>query len=255
MDLVEDIKRVTKKTSAPTCVLTPPFPWDRPVVNEGDCSEKTNEVVVTLHGLWRSVRAMQPLANYLHEQGYTTVNVPYASFRHDLVGLVDLVMEKIRPWIDEGKRIHFVTHSLGGVVLKKLLDLLNQNDFEKVGRIVMLAPPHQGSEIVDWLHHSPMRPFKGVLGPAGSFLSTKNMGQEDDVLRAGVTAAVIMGKKSVLPFFKTLLDESNDGIISVDKGKLLGVSHFEVVDSDHTFIVSDRKIMEMTKSFIENGSI
>jgi len=251
MNLVKDIKRVTTRT----CVLIPPLPWDKPVISNSDCLEKSDEVVVMLHGLWRSIRAMQPLANHLHENGYTTVNIPYASFRHDLEELVKLVMGKIQPWINEGKKIHFVTHSLGGVVVKKLIESLNEDDVEKVGRVVMLAPPHQGSEIVDWLNSSPMKPFKGVLGPAGEFLSTENMSQEHDAFRSGIEAAVIMGEKSVLPFFKTLLDESNDGIISVDKGRLTGVSHFKVVHSDHTFIASDRKIMKMTRSFLERGVI
>jgi len=255
MDLVEDIKRVTKKTSARTCVLIPPFPWDRPVVNEGDCSEKTNEVVVTLHGLWRSVRAMQPLANYLHEQGYTTVNVPYASFRHELEVLAELVREQIQPWLDQGKRVHFVTHSLGGVVLKKLIESMIDDDVIKVGRVVMLAPPHQGSEIVDWLKYSPMRPFRGVLGPASNFLSSQNMAREHGELRAGVEAAVIMGNKSALPFFKTLLDKPNDGIISVSKGRLLGVDFFTTVDADHTFIASNENVMKMVCDYIKHGSM
>ena len=79
-------------------VLSPPLPWDKPKVN----GSNDQEVVVMLHGLWRSVRAMQPMANYLFEQGYTTVNVPYASFRHDLDELVKHVSKEIQPWIEQG---------------------------------------------------------------------------------------------------------------------------------------------------------
>ena len=255
MNLTQYIKQVAKKTATRTGVLIPPLPWDKTVVCGNNKDEKSNEVVITLHGLWRSVRAMQPLANYFHESGYTTVNIPYASFRHDLEDLAQLVIKEIQPWLDKGKKVHFVTHSLGGVVVKKLLDLLRAKDFRKIGRVVMLAPPHKGSEIVDWLKSSPLRPLKGVLGPAGEFLSSKCMAQERGELRSGVDAAVIMGEKSALPFFRSLLEASNDGIISVEKGKLLGVNYFKVVDSDHTFISSDQKVMKMVKCFIQTGEL
>ena len=208
-----------------------------------------------LHGLWRSIRAMQPLSNHLNDGGYTTVNVPYASFRYELKDLVKHVMHQIQPWLDSGKRVHFVTHSLGGVVLKKLIESMDKHDLGQIGRVVMLAPPHQGSEIMDWLKTSPVRLFRGVLGPASDFLSTESMSRECGELRSGVDAVVIMGEKCALPFFKTLLEEPNDGIISVNKGQLSGVKHFKIVDSDHTFIASNVEVMEMTRGYIENGEL
>ncbi len=238
-----------------SCVLTPPLPWDKPIINESVDEVKNDEVVILLHGLWRSVRAMQPLALHLNEEGYMTVNLPYASFRYDLDNLAQSIIKEIQPYLDKGHKIHIVTHSLGGVVAKKLVDLLDEEAFSQIGRVVMLAPPHQGSEIVDWLGKSTMRPLKGLLGPAGKFLSTENMAKQGDVLRQGLDAAVIMGKKSSLPFFRTLLNISNDGIVSVDKGKLSGTQCFRVVDADHTFIANDSVVMNMVRSYIETGKM
>ena len=243
MSLTQQVKRIG--------VLSPPLPWDKPQVNE----KNDQEVVIMLHGLWRSVRAMQPMAKHLSDHGYTTVNVPYSSFSHDLDKLVSLVTEEIRPWIDQGKTIHFVTHSLGGVVVKRLLEMLDLSQIEKIGRVVMLAPPHKGSEIVDWLRSSPLRSIKGVLGPAGEFLSSAQMARQSEEFPSGVEAAVIMGEKSAIPFFRKLLDASNDGIVSVEKGRLFGIKEFKVVDADHTFISSEPEVMELVAKFIDHGTM
>ena len=233
-------------------VMVPPMPWDKPRVKTGDSSSENSEsVVICLHGLWRSVWAMEPMANYLHEQGFTTVNIPYASFRYELDEIVQRVRSEVQPWIDQGKQIHFVTHSLGGVVLKRLLEnTLLENEKEKIGRVVMLAPPHQGSEIVDWLSNSPVR---HVLGPAGEFLSSKNMESHSGTFPDAIEAAIIMGDKSAIPFFRKLLDASNDGIVSVEKGHLLGIKEFKVVEADHTFIASEPDVLCMVKRFLERG--
>jgi len=245
MSLAQQVRRIG--------VISPPLPWDKPLVNRVG----SEEVVVMLHGLWRSVRAMQPMAERISKEGYSTINIPYASFRHDLDGLVAQVIKDIKPWIEEGKTIHFVTHSLGGVVVKRLLESLETNQVDKIGRVVMLAPPHKGSEIVDWLGNSPfpVRMIKGALGPAGEFLSSKEMGRQSEEFPANIEAAVIMGEKSALPFFRKLLDASNDGIVSVEKGRLLGVKEFKIVEADHTFISSDELVMALAVKFINDGTM
>jgi len=113
---------------------------------------------------------MEPIATFLNKQGFTTVNLPYASFRYELDEIVELVRSVLKPWLEEGRTIHFVTHSLGGIVLRHLLEsALLDEERSQIGRVVMLAPPNQGSEIIDWLHESPLR---YALGPAGEFLSS-----------------------------------------------------------------------------------
>jgi len=235
-------------------VLTPPLPWDKPRVKEAKPeSEHADEVVVCLHGLWRSVWAMEPIANFLNTKGFTTVSVPYASFRYELDDIVQSVRHLVQPWLDQGKQIHFVTHSLGGVVLRHLLEeALLVNEREKVGRVVMLAPPHQGSEIVDWLSKSPMR---HVLGPAGEFLTSDKMMQRSQQFPENIEAAIIMGERSAIPFFRKLLEASNDGIVSVEKGHLLGIKEFKVVDADHTFIASEPDVLEMIWHFLSIGCL
>lgn len=190
---------------------------------------------------------MEPLARDLHERGFETVNIPYASFRYDLDAIVEQIRELLEDSVEQGRRVHFVTHSLGGVVVKRLLERVL---LEKIGRVVMLAPPHRGSEIVDWLSRSPAR---FVLGPAGEFLTSEKMSAHDEHFPAGIEAGIIMGEKSAIPFFQGLLEDSNDGIVSVEKGRIFGIKEFNVVAADHTFIASDPKVLAMVSRFLKVG--
>lgn len=220
------------------------MPWHKPRVRDG-----AEDTVILLHGLWRSVWAMEPLAQYLNRLGYRTINCPYASFKLSLPDMVEKISRVVEEYAQEGGKVHFVTHSLGGVIVRQLLQKL---DPEKAGRVVMLAPPHQGSEIVDWLQSNRLH---GILGPAGKFLSTKSMAGLESSLPDQVPVAVIMGKQSLLPFFRGMLENHNDGIVSVASGQVQGVNIFQVVDADHTFITSHPQVMEMTANFLRHMSL
>ena len=189
---------------------------------------------------------MEPMAKFLHRQGFHTVNVPYPSFRKPMDEITQIVQEAIN--LHGGNRkVHFVTHSLGGIVTRQLLEKIPT---EQIGRVVMLAPPNQGSEIIDWLEHC--KPLKATLGPAGKALATGKVNAPPPP--AHTDTAVIMGKKSSIPFFRAFLDSENDGIVSVNRGKIDGMNEFHVLDADHTFIASDPKTMDMTCAFLRDGT-
>ena len=114
----------------------------------------------------------------------------------------------------------------------------------------MLAPPHQGSEIIDWLSGTPLQ---YVLGPAGKELGLGKISVPK--LPSEIEAAVIMGSQSKIPFFRKLLNSENDGIVSVESGKIEGLSEFHTLEIDHTFIVFDPRAMEMTNHFLTRGEI
>lgn len=225
-------------------VLRLPMPWHKPRVREGE-----KDTVILLHGLWRSVWAMEPMAKYLNALGFRTVNYPYASFKLSLAEMVEKVSALVREYSKDGRKVHFVTHSLGGVVVRQLMQDLPA---DQIGRVVMLAPPHQGSEIVDWLKSNRLN---GVLGPAGEFLTTKSMAALGSPLPDNVPVAVIMGRQSLLPFFRGLLDHKNDGIVSVGGGRVQGINIFAEIDADHTYIVSNPQAMEMTANFLRYVSL
>jgi len=225
-------------------MLVPPMPWDRPRWRDNG-----GPTVVLLHGLLRGWRAMQPLCRVLSSGGFSTLNVPYPSNRLPIPELAARIRIEVEKITTPGQPVHFVTHSLGGILIRTLLaDHVPWTP----GRIVMLAPPNNGSEIVDWSIGHPWLQF--LLGPAGRSLGVGGFPSTLPRLPEGVEAAVIMGNRSGMPFFKKLLEAQNDGIVSTSRGSIPGLRGFAVVEADHTFIHIHPETIRLCVAFLKNGS-
>jgi pimeloyl-ACP methyl ester carboxylesterase len=222
-------------------MLIPPMLWDRPEFKAGH-----GEKVVLLHGLWRGFHAMSPLARKLKEAGFSTLNIPYPSSRQPIDRLVRHIRGQIERYAGD-ETVHFVTHSLGGIIARSMLC---ESLPWRTGRLVMLAPPNQGSEIVNWASHHKL---VGLLGPAGKCLGSEGLPSTLPPLPPGLQAAVIMGRRSTIPLFRRLLEDENDGIVSVEKGRIEGLSGFSVVDADHTFIQSHPETVKRCITFLKCG--
>ncbi len=224
-------------------MIVPPLPWDRPKWRNGG-----GERVVLLHGLWRSVHAMDPLARALTAAGFSTCNLPYPSTRMTVDALARRVREEIARFADGGP-VHLVTHSLGGILARKLL--ADEPPWTP-GRLVMLAPPNHGSEIVDWSAHHPL--LRKFLGPAGRSLGCAGLPPTLPNPCPHVETAIIMGRRAVIPFFRKMLDPDNDGIVSAKLGQLPGARGFAVIDADHTFIQLHPECLRRVVPFLKSGA-
>lgn len=223
-------------------MLTPPFPWDR-----SQWVQRDGPPVVLLHGLWRGWRAMQPLARALAGEGFSTLNVPYPSGRMPISRLVARIRGQVERIASE-QPVHFITHSLGGILLRSLI--ADQVPWQ-TGRIVMLAPPNCGSEIVDWSRKHPL--LRRALGPAGRELGSDGVPAKLPPLPPGTEAAVIMGRRCSIPLFGKLLGPENDGIVSAANGHIDGLRGFSVIDADHTFIQMHPEAIRRSLHFLSTG--
>ncbi len=190
---------------------------------------------------------MQPLARALQAEGFSTLNIPYPSGRLP----IDILASRIRPQIQAisgDQTVHFITHSLGGILARALMA---GNPPWKTGKIIMLAPPNGGSEIVDWLKKHPLLHL--ALGPAGRSLGTDGAPKTLPFFPDGTEVAVMMGKRCSIPVFRKLLDEENDGIVSAQKGRIHGLQGFSVIDADHTFIQMHPETIRLSLSFLKTG--
>jgi len=210
-----------------------------------------DECVVLLHGLARTSASMHSIANNLRTKGYLVVNVDYPSRRHAIEELADMaVNEGLRICRARGARkIHFVTHSLGGILIRQYLA---GQDIEELGRVVMLAPPNQGSKVVDRFSAYPG--FGWLNGPAGYQLGT---GKNSIPLRLGPAdfeVGIIAGDRTINYILSTAFDEPNDGKVSVEDTKLDGMKDFLVVHRTHPFIMQASEVIEQVYNFLKNGS-
>lgn len=210
-----------------------------------------SECVVLLHGLNRNSRAMRPLAEALHASGYSVANVDYPSRAGPVEELVGL---SVGPGVDQCRRegaeiIHFVTHSIGGILVRFAVQ---ESGISGLGRVVMLAPPNQGSEVVDRTGHWPGAVLVG--GQAGLQLGTR--GERSIPARLGPVnfeLGVIAGTRTQNPFMSAMLPNPDDGKVSVASTKVQGMRDFLLVPHNHHTIMTADEVIENTTAFLKTG--
>jgi triacylglycerol esterase/lipase EstA (alpha/beta hydrolase family) len=207
-----------------------------------------NETVILLHGLARKATSMNKLEKCLKEKGYAVVNVDYPSTKHDIESLAQTSIGEAINKVEEGAKVHFVTHSMGGILVRQFL---RQNKIANLGRVVMLGPPNSGSEIVDILQNMPG--FKVVNGPAGLQLSAKDHGLPNQLGPADFELGIIAGSRSINLVLSTLLPTPNDGKVSVESSKLEGMADHVTLPVTHTFMMRNPAVIEQVSTFLQEG--
>jgi pimeloyl-ACP methyl ester carboxylesterase len=211
----------------------------------------TSECVVLLHGLNRSWRAMRPMAEALHEAGYTTANVDYPSQGGSIE---EIAPPAVSAGLEEcrgvgAKRIHFVTHSLGGILLRY------ENEHAPIpdlGRVVMLGPPNHGSEIIDKTRDWPG--FEILTGDAGAQLGTGIDSMPLTLGSVDFELGVIAGTGTINVFASAMLPDPDDGKVSIASTRVDGMDDFLIVGNSHRYITRSDVVIRNTKSFLKNGA-
>lgn len=204
-------------------------------------------LVVLLHGLARGHGSMSKLGSFLRAEGFDTVARTYPSRRHSISYLADELTE----WIVEhaqGRQVHAVTHSMGGVIVRHLHD--PRIHWE---RIVMLAPPNRGSKLAAGLARNPV--FRWFYGPAGVELADGSHWPAPPApfgVIAGTRARAFTNVTS-WTLGRTFGPEANDGTVAVDETKLDGMSAFAEVDATHTWIMNDPQVQRLITSYLREG--
>lgn len=207
------------------------------------------ETVVLLHGLARSARSMEPMANHLRDKGYTVVNHDYPSRHHTIEEIVDtsIVPLMASSEITSADKLHFITHSMGGILVRTYLkDAKPAN----LGRVVMLGPPNGGSEVVNKIGHWSL--FALINGPAGRQLRTDGipakLGPVDFPL------GIIAGDRSINWINSSMIPGSDDGKVSVEGSKVEGMTDHTVVHYTHPMMMRRNPVIELAERFLRTGS-
>ncbi len=219
------------------------------MLNLSAFADNKKDTVVLLHGLARSKQSMKKLEKYFSKQGYVVINVNYPSRKFTIEQLVDKIDGQITPQISKvTSKVHFITHSMGGIIVRLYL---KKKPLKQLGRVVMLSPPNKGSEIVDRMKDNFF--FKMLNGPAGQQLGTNSKSIPNTLGPVNFELGIITGNKSFNPFFSKWLKGKDDGKVSVESAKLIGMTDFLVVPHSHTFIMNSKKVHAQTAYFLKNG--
>lgn len=227
-----------------TLLLTIPSAWSAEhklqSVNQKEC-------VILLHGLARTAKSLAAMGATLNAEGYMVVNVEYPSRKHTIEVLANrYISDAIKQcYIASTNRIHFVTHSMGGILVRFYL---KDHNLALLGNVVMLSPPNQGSEVVDKLGSLPG--FYLLNGPAGQQLGTGETMLPKQLGAVNYPVGVITGNKSINLVLSMLIPGNDDGKVSVENAKLTGMTDFLVVQHTHPFIMNSKNMIRQTLIFL-----
>jgi triacylglycerol lipase len=187
----------------------------------------------------------------LRKQGYCVINVSYPSTRLSVEAAAARLDEVLRERIpDPNATIHFVTHSLGGIVLRQYLAT---HKLTNIGRVVMLAPPNQGSELADRLKDNIL--YRFATGPAGQQLGTDSSSLPAQLVPADFDLGVIAGDRSLNPLFSAWIPGPDDGKVSVESTRLDGMRDFLIVHHTHTWMMWRTEVIGAVVRFLQAGPL
>ncbi|MFK7893470.1 MAG: esterase/lipase family protein [Granulosicoccus sp.] len=207
--------------------------------------------VILLHGLARTSHSMQKLADALEEEGFIAINTTYPSRKHTVETLADTVLPAAMAKCEAlgVSAIHFVTHSLGGILVRQHLA---HHPMQLPGRAVFLAPPNQGSEVVDTLKAIPGYSF--FNGPAGNQLGTDPQSVPRSLGAVNFELGVIAGTRTFNPILSQMLPNPDDGKVSLYSTRVDGMCAFMTVPRTHTFIMKNDFVIEQVIHYLSMGS-
>ncbi len=197
------------------------------------------EHVIILHGLGRRTASMERLGQHVNAAGFETHLVDYPSSKDTIENLVTLIASSLPP---APLRLHFVGHSLGGILAKAMALKLPE---VRRGRIVQIGAPNFGSEIAERV-----AVFGALMGPALSEL-TPNSGIDDRGLDIGAIAGT-----AAIPAYGLIT-----GIKGENDGKVSVISAWGNAPEDkriafpvaHSIMMQDARVIAATIQFLETG--
>ncbi len=215
----------------------------------GDATDGARPTVVLLHGLGRTYRSMQPMGEALEDAGFQVENIGYPSTDHPFDALVEIVAGKLEACcLKSGARVNFVTHSLGGIILRAYVE---ESGVSNIGRVVMLSPPNRGSELVDELREFFV--FQWIAGPAGLQLGTDPGSVPSRLGAVSFELGVITGDSTFNPLYSWLIPGEDDGKVSIERAKVDGMADFMVLPHSHSFIMNSGEVIGQTIHFLRHG--
>ncbi len=210
----------------------------------------SRECTILLHGMGRTHVSMGLIESALKEQGHSVWNKNYESTEVPIKALADTVINNALDGCAKNKpnKINFVTHSLGGILVRAYLQNKTINN---IGRIVMLSPPNHGSEIADLLKDNFI--YQKWMGPAGQEIGIQGSSIPNQLKPIQAEIGVIAGSSTSDPWFSPFIPGDDDGKVSVESTRLDEMKDFIVIESGHSFIMRNEEAIQQILNFLQHG--
>ena len=212
--------------------------------------ESNGPGVVLLHGIARTARSLRKLERSLQQAGFATLNLDYASRRKPLEALAEDIHPEVGAFAEAcAGPIHFVTHSMGGLLARVYLA---RHRPARLGRVVMLGTPNGGSEVANLLKSFPL--YRAFYGPAGQQLTTRGDAALASLPSIDYPVGVVAGVRTLDPIASYfILPRPNDGRVSVQSSKLDRMTDHVTVKTPHNGLVRHAAATAQTIAFLRAG--
>ncbi len=207
-----------------------------------------NEWVVLVHGMLSSPRAMKKIEKDLVLNGYHVMNFGYDSREESIQTVADGLDQAIKKHVPAGARsIHFVTHSLGALVVRYYL---SDRKIKNLGRFVMIAPPNQGSVWGKTLVKN-IPAVRYILGISGEELqySLKYRPAQPPPCEFGIISGGTGKSRGLNPF----IPGDNDATVAVSETMMKGMKDHIVIPGQHTMLLFQKRVIDNVISFLGTG--
>ena len=205
---------------------------------------KSAEAVVLIHGLWMPALVMVLLARRLRRAGWATFRFAYSSrhatLRENAAALAVFVRRIDVP------RVHFVAHSLGGLLLMQLL-----KDYPDLppGRVVLLGTPYRGSHVAMRLSHHAWGRWLCGLSLDGALLG------DGPRWTGGRELGIIAGNLPIgAGWIISGLAKPNDGTVAVAETMVAERSDAITLPVTHSGLVFSTAVARQVVGFLNTGS-
>ncbi len=208
------------------------------------------DYVVLVHGLDWFRDTLKPTAEFLNRQGYETINVHYPSRKvadpaEAAAWVRQVVAEHCR---DRRKQVHLVGHSMGALVVREYLTGARP---DRLGRVVFLAAPNQGTPLAETLK---WKPLAKIIAPAVAASCAPRPPDQALPLVAGYAPGILMGNRpGWFPYLSPFIKGPDDGLVAVESGRLSGMADFRVLATSHTRIPKDSAALHEVAVFLKAG--
>ncbi len=217
--------------------------------NSGLLDQVKQKAVVLLHGIVRSKDSLAIPVQHLQAAGYECLNINYPS----RIGSIDEFSQQVhgilnkRPDISE---VSFVTHSMGGLILRKVLADTTQPWRQQMTlkNAVLMFAPNQGAHKANLWHKKWW--YQCIFGPAGEELTSEHA-QALPLLP--MHTGIIIGQQLSETGKSRIIPGNDDGTVGVEECKLAGVKHYAYHPVGHTYGMNKEPVLADIVSFVNDG--
>lgn len=201
--------------------------------------------VVCIHGALRSRAGMWPTAVYLRRRGLDARTFGYATRSGGLEDHARALDAFLHDWLSEPPaRLGFVTHSMGGLVVRAWLAHCAP---KAAVRVAMLSPPNQGSALARANDSNPL--FHLLYGDAAKVLREPGIpGLPPAPDNAQVL--VLAGGRGEPRGYNPVLTGDDDGVVALEEMSLPGIP-LEFVGGVHGALQWTPSILDRAAAFLQ----